>query len=74
MSAVNPVNAVTEVNALKNPASAVGGRSFSGRVATPPDGGVYWTSLTVLTRLTVLTADKIDRVDVIDGVDIVGRS
>ncbi|MFM7927192.1 MAG: hypothetical protein ACKO9Q_05715, partial [Pirellula sp.] len=30
MSAVNPVNAVTEVNAVKNPASAVGGRIFSG--------------------------------------------
>ena len=26
-SAVNPVNAVTKVNAVKNPASAVGGRS-----------------------------------------------
>jgi len=34
--------------------------------ATPPDGGVYVTSLTVLTRLTVLTADSIDRIDVVD--------
>ncbi|MFM7926939.1 MAG: hypothetical protein ACKO9Q_04435 [Pirellula sp.] len=30
MSAVNPVNAVTKVNAVKNPASAVGGHIFSG--------------------------------------------
>ena len=36
-------------------------------VATPPDGGVYWTVLTVLTRLTALTADRIDRIDVVDG-------
>ncbi|MFN6304451.1 MAG: hypothetical protein ACK42H_19870 [Planctomycetota bacterium] len=36
-------------------------------VATPPDGGVYWTALTVLTRLTALTADRIDRIDVVDG-------
>jgi hypothetical protein len=37
------------------------------QLATPPDGGVYVTSLTVLTRLTVLTADRIDRIDVVDS-------
>jgi len=34
-SAVNPVNAVTKVNAVKNPASAVGGRSPGGLYFEP---------------------------------------
>ncbi|MFN9348806.1 MAG: hypothetical protein ACK6DQ_19625 [Planctomycetota bacterium] len=67
-SAVNPVNLVNTVNAVKElpPPDGVAPAGESNVRRRRTRG--FWTVLTRLTGLTVLTADSVDEIDVVEPV------